>query len=79
MKKKTELYRTDWNGVLLEIVYDPLWCQPTSPARISPILKYAAFIQRRSRCRSQRPDSTPTPCRHGSSPPPAAPSPSSTS
>lgn len=25
MKKKTELYRTDWNGVLLEIVYEPLW------------------------------------------------------
>ncbi len=25
MKKKTELYRSDWNGVLLEIVYEPLW------------------------------------------------------
>ena len=25
MKKKTELYRSDWNGVLLEIIYEPLW------------------------------------------------------
>ena len=25
MKKKTELYRSDWNGILLEIVYEPLW------------------------------------------------------
>ena len=25
MKKKTELDRSDWNGVLLEIVYEPLW------------------------------------------------------
>lgn len=25
MKNKTELYRTDWNGILLEIVYEPLW------------------------------------------------------
>ena len=30
MKKKTELYRTDWNGILLEIVYVPLW----APAHI---------------------------------------------
>jgi len=30
MKKKTELYRTDWNGILLEIVYEPLW----APAHI---------------------------------------------
>ena len=25
MKKKSEIYRTDWNGHLLEIVYEPLW------------------------------------------------------
>lgn len=25
MKKATELYRMDWNGHLLEIVYEPLW------------------------------------------------------
>ena len=25
MKRTTELYRTDWNGILLEIVYEPRW------------------------------------------------------
>lgn len=25
MKRTTEIYRTDWNGVLLEITYEPLW------------------------------------------------------
>jgi hypothetical protein len=25
MKKKTDIYRTDWNGHLLEIQYEPLW------------------------------------------------------
>jgi hypothetical protein len=30
MKKNTERYRTDWNGILLEITYEPNWM----PARI---------------------------------------------
>ena len=25
MKRRTELYRTDWNGILLEITYEPAW------------------------------------------------------
>lgn len=77
MKEKTELYRTDWNGVLLEILYEPLWM----PAHVTgEDLAHidAASIQRQSRCRSPRPASTPTPCRPGLSPPQAAPSPSST-
>jgi hypothetical protein len=25
MKRRPELYRTDWNGILLEITYEPVW------------------------------------------------------
>lgn len=24
-KRATEIYRTDWNGILLEITYEPVW------------------------------------------------------
>ncbi|MFA5911069.1 MAG: hypothetical protein WC815_20030 [Vicinamibacterales bacterium] len=28
MRRRTELYRFDWNGILLEVIYDPQWLPP---------------------------------------------------
>ena len=28
MSRRTELYRFDWNGILLEVAYDPQWLPP---------------------------------------------------
>jgi len=28
MRRRTELYRFDWNGILLEVIYQPQWLPP---------------------------------------------------
>ena len=65
MKKKTELYRTDWNGVLLEIVYEPLWMPAHVIGEDLANIEVRSIYPTAGRCRSQRPASTPTPCRPG--------------
>ena len=58
MQKKTETYRTDWNGHLLEIQYEPLWMPAHVTGGISRISKSAASLRPTPRCRSQEPAST---------------------